>query len=725
MFVPRLAAVLFTAGALTVTGAGIAAATTPHAADAATSGTCTSGGMCTFGPTGVEGTFVVPAGVTSVHVVATGAPGAVGLLGGAAGRGARVTGNVAVTPGQTLYVNVGGTASTGRPQQCEPNVACVGGFNGGGSSDGASGGGGGGSDVRALPGQDDGSLSSRLVVAGGGGGSGYGFGGGCVGGAGGDGGSDGGQASTCESDPGGTGGGAGTQSSPGAGSGDGGGGGGGVYVGGQGNNPTGRWSAAGFGGGGGGSNLVPNGGIATVAGISDGPSVTITPARQGCYGITPGNVTCEYYPTGSEATLVVPEGVSNLHLVATGAPGAAAADPQNQAGYGPGGAAGRGAKVTGDVAVTPGRAVFVDVGGAANSVDGGFNGGGSTGWYGGGGGGATDLRTVPRAEDDSLASRLIVAAGGGGGGTGGYSELCDVANNGGNGGDAGSDGSPGTQYAANCPSGDVGGSAGTQTAGGAGGAAQWMVSGGSGSLGQGGSGALMRATQSGGGGGGLYGGGGGSTGAPSENPSSAGGGGGSNLVPAGGTSEVSNSLPSLIITYHGQLPTSTLAERGAPIPGGFKYVNATAAASGAPDSEKPDTIVAKGETLSQLAAEHHIAGGGAALYEANKDVLPDPDTVVAGQQLRIDEAATPPASGNSITVTVDGKSIAQRSISSFTGLTLRMSDEPTGPTLTSYDEGPQNGKLLNETRENLTVTLTRPSGKTTNQLAAGQTLALP
>jgi hypothetical protein len=40
----------------------------------------TAGGTttCTFGPTGSEDTYVVPAGVSSVHVVATCAPDAVG-----------------------------------------------------------------------------------------------------------------------------------------------------------------------------------------------------------------------------------------------------------------------------------------------------------------------------------------------------------------------------------------------------------------------------------------------------------------------------------------------------------------------------------------------------------------------------------------------------------------------------------------------------------------------
>ena len=43
-------------------------------------GSCSASGgttTCTFGSTGSQDTFVVPAGVTSIQVVATGAPGAV------------------------------------------------------------------------------------------------------------------------------------------------------------------------------------------------------------------------------------------------------------------------------------------------------------------------------------------------------------------------------------------------------------------------------------------------------------------------------------------------------------------------------------------------------------------------------------------------------------------------------------------------------------------------
>jgi hypothetical protein len=46
-------------------------------------GTCTTTAgttTCTFASTGAEDTFEVPAGVSTIHVVATGAPGAVGFL---------------------------------------------------------------------------------------------------------------------------------------------------------------------------------------------------------------------------------------------------------------------------------------------------------------------------------------------------------------------------------------------------------------------------------------------------------------------------------------------------------------------------------------------------------------------------------------------------------------------------------------------------------------------
>lgn len=122
----------------------------------------------TFNYTGAQQTWVVPAGVTSVNVVAEGAQGydSGATLGG---RGGRATGTLAVTPGQTLYVYVGGQGlvTTGI------NVPMGGGFNGGGhglnngGGPGVAGGGGGASDVR----QGGFALTDRKIVGGGGGGS--------------------------------------------------------------------------------------------------------------------------------------------------------------------------------------------------------------------------------------------------------------------------------------------------------------------------------------------------------------------------------------------------------------------------------------------------------------------------------------------------------------------------------------------------------------------------
>ena len=197
-----------------------------HAAGTCTAATGTT--MCTFSPTGAEDTFVVPDGVSSVHVVATGAPGAVGYNGGSAGRGARVSGDLTVDPGQTLYVNVGGAPTGVAPgADCYPLSLCIGGFNGGGGAGRYGGGGGGASDVREIPRAEAGSLASRLIVAGGGGGSAYGADPDCPGvrgGSGGDAGSDGGDGDTCRTIPGGTSGKAGGANAGGAGGSPGGGG---------------------------------------------------------------------------------------------------------------------------------------------------------------------------------------------------------------------------------------------------------------------------------------------------------------------------------------------------------------------------------------------------------------------------------------------------------------------------------------------------------------------
>jgi nucleoid-associated protein YgaU len=46
--------------------------------------------------------------------------------------------------------------------------------------------------------------------------------------------------------------------------------------------------------------------------------------------------------------------------------------------------------------------------------------------------------------------------------------------------------------------------------------------------------------------------------------------------------------------------------------------------------------VKAGESLSAIAAAHHVKGGWTALYQANKDVIgPDPDKVIAGTVLTL------------------------------------------------------------------------------------------
>jgi hypothetical protein len=132
---------------------------------------CGTGAGVNWSASGAEGSCVVPAGITTLHVIAVGAPGAGDVT--ASGQGAMVTGNVTVTPGQTLYVRVGQ----------------MGGFNGAGSggpccSNGGSGGG--ASDIRTCTTTTNGQPDScdqftfgtagtdpRLIVAGGGGGEGY------------------------------------------------------------------------------------------------------------------------------------------------------------------------------------------------------------------------------------------------------------------------------------------------------------------------------------------------------------------------------------------------------------------------------------------------------------------------------------------------------------------------------------------------------------------------
>ena len=268
------------------------------------------------------------------------------------------------------------------------------------------------------------------------------------------------------------------------------------------------------------------------------------------------SVSCTFAYTGAEQTFAVPSGATSVDVEAIGAAGGTSI-------FG-GAVGGRGAVVSGEVAVTGSSTLYVEVGGTptapasgcspANPCTGGFNGGGGGGFYGPGGGGASDVRTHTRADTAAtLASRLIVAAGGGGGG-----DDLGPCSPGGAGGDAGMIGGDGPSCGI---TGATGGGAGTSSAGGAGGVAA-AGDGGSGSLGQGGE----SQGSAGGGGGGLYGGGAGGENDSDENGNLAGaggGGGGSNLVPAGGSGEVTTDPASVVISYALPMASITTPADGA------------------------------------------------------------------------------------------------------------------------------------------------------------------
>ena len=121
--------------------------------------------VTTFNFTGAVQTYTVPAGVTSINIKTWGAQGNSSVAGSAGGLGGYAEGNLAVTAGQVLNVNVGGGGTS----------SLTGGFNGGGAA-GANpgcatargGGGGGASDVRIAPY----ALANRVIVGAGGGGGG-------------------------------------------------------------------------------------------------------------------------------------------------------------------------------------------------------------------------------------------------------------------------------------------------------------------------------------------------------------------------------------------------------------------------------------------------------------------------------------------------------------------------------------------------------------------------
>lgn len=256
---------------------------------------------------------------------------------------------------------------------------------------------------------------------------------------------------------------------------------------------------------------------------------------------TPPTTETPFSYTGAEQSFTVPVGVSSVRVQAIGAPGQTGLrnDP------GAGAVGGAGADVVGQLPVTAGEVLYVEVGGY------GFNGGGFGAFGGGSGGDASDVRTIATAQPSSADSRLLVAAGGGGGG-GVWIE--------GTGGVGGNAGSPGTNATGVDPgTGGAAGGSGTLTGGGAGGASCGLGpwTGGSGGFDFGGAGGDGDAPLAGGGGGGGgYTGGGGGEGscAPFPNVAGGGGGGGSSFVFGGATfssfgAAALSTAPEVSITY--------------------------------------------------------------------------------------------------------------------------------------------------------------------------------
>ncbi|MER7468655.1 Ig-like domain-containing protein [Streptomyces sp. NPDC097981] len=328
------------------------------AGPATAAGSCVQTGnqvACTFAYTGAADTFTVPAGVTQVSVDARGASGGAAAgdtnPGGVGGAGGEVVATVAVTPGQTLQVNVGGVGGVGTE-----GAPGGGGFNGGatgGSSDFVYGGGGGGaSDVRS--GAFD--LLSRVVTAAGGGGGGAtaelaggaggaggqsgangtnGTGGPNTTGGGGGGGATpttpgtGGTAGTGADNTGGNGapgvfgsggpGGSGQSDSPGSGITAGGGGGGGVFGGGGGGGGgITNTEFSGAGGGGGGSSAGPVGSTFTTGANTGNGQVIITYTLP----TTPGTVTTHLTSSPNPSKPRQSVSVTDVVCPATGGPGA-------------------------------------------------------------------------------------------------------------------------------------------------------------------------------------------------------------------------------------------------------------------------------------------------------------------------------------------------------------------------------------------------------------------
>src|SRR5882762_5311199 len=129
----RSVAMAFPLAALVFASVGVVAPLSVAAAPCATS---TSGGTTTltFCYTGAAQTWTVPAGVNSVKFTVSGGAGGAGAAGSnpAGGLGGRAVATVAVVPGSTVTIMIGGQGATPpNGDGCPTGTGAAGGFNGG------------------------------------------------------------------------------------------------------------------------------------------------------------------------------------------------------------------------------------------------------------------------------------------------------------------------------------------------------------------------------------------------------------------------------------------------------------------------------------------------------------------------------------------------------------------------------------------------------------------
>jgi hypothetical protein len=377
---------------------------------------------------------------------------------------------------------------------------------------------------------------------------------------------------------------------------------------------------------------------------------------------------------------LVPAGVTMLHVVAVGGAGASILAP-----------GGEGAAVTADLPVTPGQMLYLEVG--QNGADGGFNGGAGGGGGccafpsdGGRGGGATDIRTTPRAQPGSLASRLLVAAGGGGAGAYGS----------GNGGAAESAGQDGDA------AGIGGGTAGTLFSGGAAGAGAYGGSAGqAGALASGGSGGDAGTSGGGGGGGGGYFGGGGGGGGGAQ-PLSVGG-GGTGAGGGGGSSFVIPQASSVIATDATGVPTVAISY---PLPSAQASPGAIAFAAQPQGSvSAPQTITVSNTGAAPLLLSGvTLAGADSDDFIVSEDGCLGPlaETASCDLLVRFAPTATGPRSA---TLSVASNDPASPASVSLSGIASALLPGPQGQSGASGAPGPAGASSVASPEEGLKVRL--------------------